>query len=279
MKNICYLCGSTDTMLLKAVSAPPRGEQRYQAGRYYREIHRCCNCNVFLNFHQLLDAQFYEGRYNQCIPEKLAERFERIVALSFAESDNKQRVERIVSFVDEYVSTAGRVRVLDVGTGTGVFPFEMHRRGFRVFCVDPDKAAIDHVLARKCVEDAFVGSIESVPDGMQFHVITFNKVLEHVRDPVSLLAGASALLSPGAGFVYIELPEGERSYAEGVYPVRQEFFAEHLMVFNLPSVEVLARAAGFALVKSFVFDDPSGKRSLCAFLNGATGTVSSTHEE
>jgi hypothetical protein len=97
----------------------------------------------------------------------------------------------------------------------------------------------------------------------RFDVVTFNKVLEHVTDPVSMLARSAQHLCED-GFVYIELPDGEAALAEG--PQRQEFFIDHWHVFSAASLALLATRAGFRLQALERLHEPSGKYTLRAFL-------------
>jgi len=96
-------------------------------------------------------------------------------------------------------------------------------------------------------------------------VITFNKVLEHIVDPVKVLAKAKEHLNP-QGFVYIELPDGEVASKEG--KGREEFFIDHPHIFSEASVECLARRAGFNVRLLERLQEPSTKYTLYAFLHG-----------
>ena len=92
--------------------------------------------------------------------------------------------------------------------------------------------------------------------------ITFNKVLEHVEDPVTMLAAARPLLGAG-GFVYVEVPDAEGAALHG--PGREEFFIEHHHVFSAASTAMMAGRAGFATLAVERLREPSGKFTLRAF--------------
>jgi hypothetical protein len=93
--------------------------------------------------------------------------------------------------------------------------------------------------------------------------VTFNKVLEHVEDPVALLAKAAELLEP-QGFVYAEVPDGEAAAVEG--PGREEFFIEHHHVFSPASLALTAARAGLSALAIERLREPSTKFTLRAFL-------------
>ena len=97
----------------------------------------------------------------------------------------------------------------------------------------------------------------------QFDVITFNKVLEHVEDPVTMLARATRHLNP-KGFVYVEVPDGEAASVEG--SEREEFFIEHHHVFSPASMAMTAERAGFRVEALERLREPSTKFTIRTFL-------------
>ena len=96
----------------------------------------------------------------------------------------------------------------------------------------------------------------------RFEVITLNKVIEHVENPLKLLRAAAPLLAAG-GFLYIEVPDGEAASAEG--PGREEFFIEHHHVFSAASLAMTVERAGFTLLSLERLREPSTKFTLRAF--------------
>jgi hypothetical protein len=67
-----------------------------------------------------------------------------------------------------------------------------------------------------------------------------------------------------AGFVYLELPDGEAAGREG--PGREEFFIEHHHVFSAASVAMLSTRAGFDVLEMQTLREPSTKHTIRAFL-------------
>ncbi len=100
-------------------------------------------------------------------------------------------------------------------------------------------------------------------DGLgKFDVITFNKVLEHVENPMEMLAESAGRLRAG-GFVYMEVPDGELAEHEG--PEREEFFIEHHHIFSARSLAHLVGRSGLVLNTMERLREPSGKFTLRAF--------------
>lgn len=200
----------------------------------------------------------YAGAYMDATypGDRLRERYERIMSLPPEGSDNVARVSRIVAELSPPAS------LLDVGSGLGVFPARMKDAGWAVTALDPDPRAVEHLR-----DEIGVAGVEA--DFMQCHdlgrfdLITFNKVLEHVEDPVVMLRHAHGFLGPD-GTVYLELPDGELAAAEGAD--RQELFIEHHHAFSMTSLCLLAARAGFVVRRCERLREPSNKLTLFAFL-------------
>lgn len=262
------ICGSKDSSVAFTYDAPPAGETPFaftRAHPYFRTIVRCTYCGHFRSTHALDVTTLYTGDYVSAnYPEDGIRRaFERVNALDPAASDNVGRVRRVVAFaLERFGDSAPRPTLLDVGSGIGVFVHRMRAEGWECVALDPDERAVRH--AREVVGvRAIQGDFLSVRDPGAFDVITFNRVLEHVPDPVAMLSKARAHLAPG-GLVYIELPDGERAAEDG--PGREEFFIDHLHIFSPASTAVLVHRAGLRLSLLERLVEPSGKYTIRAFL-------------
>lgn len=146
--------------------------------------------------------------------------------------------------------------VLDVGCAEGANADALRSRGATRIAgieVDPDFAA----AARARLDEVVTGSVEDpLPwPGESFDTVLCYDVLEHLRDPWSVLARLRELLRPG-GRAHIALPNarhtalwlplvarGRFAYApEGVLDVT------HLRFFARRDAEDLVRGAGLELV-------------------------------
>ncbi len=268
---ICNLCGSSDnSKKVSEVKSKPDLETDYgiASEEYYRTIYQCLKCSAYFNSYSptLLPESFYSGFYNSSIDSgKLIGRFNRITSLSFEESDNKQRVKRIIDFLHNSTDfKLETIDLLDVGTGTGVFLHEAKKYIENINCVDPDPHSIKLVEELIDVKNAWVGSVENIPDSYIFDFISFNKVLEHVQKPIQLLKNAISRLKQN-GIIYIELPYSDIIISEGKQKERAEFFIEHLVIYNHSSLEYLIETAGLLSIHTDVIIEPSGKHSIFAF--------------
>ena len=193
-------------------------------------------------------------------------RFEKIMALPATASDNRARVARVLAFARGCGISASKPRLLDVGAGLGVFPAAMREAGWDAIALEPDARTVDHLRTVAKVEALMDDFLKLNPAQVgRFDAISFNKVLEHVEDPVTLLQAASGFLTPH-GFVYVEVPDIAAA-ADG--PGREEFFVEHHHVFSPASVALLARGAGFSVSAIERLREPSTKYTLRAFLRHA----------
>lgn len=264
----CYLCGSDDLLELVRIDQKPEYETDYHIdpSDYMRIIYQCKSCAAYINHHHLLDEDFYSGEYNQYIAlGTIEKRFEKIIALPAISSDNKQRVDRIISFLSRSASFRQVPRVLDIGSGTCVFLYEMKQRGFHTTCIDPDKSAIRHARDHVGIEVVHHGDIFDFKSSTNFDLITFNKVLEHLRNPVDHVKEAVKYLK-NDGILYIELPEGDRIVRDNMIDIRAEFAVEHFLIFNERSLIRLAEAGNLEIIENKIITDPSGKYTIYAFL-------------
>ncbi|MGI9539752.1 MAG: class I SAM-dependent methyltransferase [Miltoncostaeaceae bacterium] len=250
---------------------PPEGETRFAAleGRpYARDVLRCEVCEHYTSAPPLDPEALYRDAYVDATygAETMRSTFDRIMGLPFARSDNRHRVKRVVGFADRHLRRPSR-RALDIGSGLAVFPAALASAGWSCRALDPDPRAARQARELAGVE-AVCADLADVDPEPVFDLVTLNKVLEHVVDPVAMLNRAARFLAPG-GIVYIEVPDGPAA-ASPHGPSREEFFIEHLHAFSPESVGALAAAAGLSVRDSQRLHEPSGKLTISAFLAGAS---------
>jgi 2-polyprenyl-3-methyl-5-hydroxy-6-metoxy-1,4-benzoquinol methylase len=245
------MCDGKDLRVHFTYDRPPSGETAFPGltrKTYWRELHRCAQCGHFLEWFQpdqtaLYGGEYVSGTYGDEAGIKRS--FDRINSLPPDRSDNVGRVRRVVEYSRAHWPAdrfAERVpRLLDVGAGLGVFPYRMKEAGW-------DCTAL--------------GDVRRVEGLGRFDLITFNKVLEHVADPIDVLRGAVRLLAPG-GLIYIELPDAEAAEIEG--KDREEYLLGHVHVFSLASFALLVARAGLQLLACERLREPSSKFTLRGF--------------
>lgn len=265
----CPISSETQSRLVFSYDAPPTGEIGFRrpAGEpYHREIWQFARSNHFVSRHAMTVATDYSGDYVSATYRDdagLRAAFERVIALPPERSDNAGRIGRVQSFAAARFSAGRDIRLLDVGAGLGVFPYAVKQSGWRCTAIDPDERAVSHMRAHVGV-DAIRGDFMSIDGLGQFDIVTFNKVLEHVEDPVAMLRRTQQFVATD-GFVYLELPDGEMAAQTGAG--REEFFVEHLHIFSFISIAMLADRAGFRPIVIERLQEPSTKFTLRAFLS------------
>ncbi len=267
----CVLCQSDRFLPVFTYDAPPVGEVRFaitSGSGYQRTIDRCAVCGLFVSHHDIDMSNLYSGEYVDATYGKkgIQETFNRVINLPPERSDNAGRVKRIADFCRSHFESApfSSISVLDIGSGLGVFPYAMKKAGFNCTALDPDARAIAHTKETVGVT-AIHGDFLTVAIAERFHLITFNKVLEHVLDPVHMLARAGELLAKG-GLVYVELPDGEAAEKDRDGKGREEFFIDHHYMFSPASLMLLATRAGFSVLHCAHLQEPSTKYTTYAFL-------------
>lgn len=262
---ICPVTGATDWVLVKSYSSRPVGETDFGFDPYRRDLFVSPSTGHVVNRHGMNLDDFYSGDYwdRTYGGGRMTQVYDKIMALPESQSDNQGRVAYVNACWRDLGHDAFGT-LLDVGSGLAVFPAAMRDLGWRATALDPDPRSAKHAEDKAGVEglvaDFMTDSLER-----RFDLVTFNKVLEHVPDPVAMLARAQSVLAPG-GAVYVELPDGEAALAaEG--PDREEFFIEHYCAFSAVSYAMLARKAGFQLDCMARVVEPSGKFTLRGFLS------------
>lgn len=246
---------------------PPAGEIRFAfnaATGYRRDLLSCRTCGHIVSRHAMDTSGMYSGEYVNATyggADGLRRNFERIIALDPARSDNTARVRRVVDFSAQHFGPGGR-SILDVGSGLCVFLYRMKAAGWDCTALDPDPRQAAHARETAGV-NAICGDFMQMTDTVRYDVITFNKVLEHVQEPVAMLRKARGHLQEN-GFVYIELPDKDARRDDDGFG-REEFFIDHLHVFSATSVAALVERAGLSLLSLERIREPSTKFTLRAF--------------
>lgn len=142
----------------------------------------------------------------------------------------------------------GGAALLDVGCGGGDFIATMRELGWKVSGVETDSVAVDRARGRQL--DVHRGDLESAGfEDKSFDAITLAHVIEHVHEPLRLLAECRRILEPN-GKLAIMTPNSS-SWAHrhfgrdwrGLEPPR------HIHIFNPKNMRNLLESAGLQPVR------------------------------
>jgi SAM-dependent methyltransferase len=182
-ETACLLCrGRNWFTLLEAPDRTPGG-----AGLWFAVV-QCNDCGLcFTNPRPtpVSMSQFYPAEYG---PHRL----------KTPDSPRKRRsvARRLRSSLELAPPASGGRRLLDFGCGSGTFLSRMHGEGWNVTGVDASLSAVNGVR-RQLGLRAVMGSLpNSELDGERFDLITMWQSLEHVHQPLQVLAAAYRMLMP-----------------------------------------------------------------------------------
>ena len=264
------ICGGGDFKLANHYTVRPDGEMTYdlKGMDYKRDFLKCQYCGHFLAKHDYDIEKIYQGQYSEATyQDKMVETFNKIISLPIEKSDNHARVKHVIEYCRRYFGDQS-LSVMDVGSGLCVFLYLLSQKtNWSLLALDPDARQAHHAKTVCNVNsvNADFGSFQSTE---KFDLITFNKVLEHVADPVAMLSLAKQHLAP-KGIIYIELPDGTEAFKDS--PLREEFFIEHYHAFSMASISILTDKANLSLLHSERLKEPSGKYTLRAFCLSSKG--------
>ncbi len=230
----CALCGSTQTRPLFVA----RDRLLGRPGAF--SVVRCTACSlVYLcprPAGSALDA-FYPDAYYPLDATPSAQ--VRAVAVGL--------FRRVQAWVRE--QGRARVRLLDVGCGTGVFLDLAQQAGWHVWGIEPGAAACAYARTRFGL-DVHCGTLEDAPLLPEsFDVVTMWHVLEHLPHPLEGLRRVHQALAPG-GLLLIGVPNfasleaclfGRRWYSLDV--------PRHLYHFTPATLRAIVSAAGLRPVR------------------------------
>lgn len=140
--------------------------------------------------------------------------------------------------------------LLDIGAGAGHFLKCGQDRGWHGLGIEPAPKACHFAtesLKVNVVQDTFTP--ENYAKFGQFHVVTMNKVFEHLRNPHEILSLVHSILVPG-GLVCITVPNDFNPLQEAAaeHLGKEPWWvdpAEHINYFDSQSLANLAERVGF----------------------------------
>ena len=267
----CPMCSSLRLQKHFTYDAPVSTEKNFSVTKenYFREMRQCANCGHFLEFFNKDQNDLYSGEYVSSTyrdADGIKRAFHRINSLDPLKSDNVGRVKYIQKFCASYWGEDFRNRktLLDVGSGLGVFPYQMKKLGWDCTAIDMDQRLVTHHQQIVGIK-SFCGDLRVQLTIPQVDLVTFNKVLEHTSDPIDVLEFSKQKLKSN-GLIYVELPDGEGAEVEG--GDREEFYFGHIHVFSFTSFSLLAKRAGLELICCERIREPSTKYTLRGFIRG-----------
>jgi SAM-dependent methyltransferase len=217
-----------------------------------------------------LRAAYYEVDF---MGSDIGEKYLRVMSMPAGQSDNAGRVARVTDFVRRWSGAPARSRVMDIGAGTGVFLSRLVDQtagAWQCLGVEPDPRAAAHLRQLEkfaVVEAMYLGQ----PELRGFNLVTLNKVLEHIEQPLPFLLQVVQSLVPDDGLLYVEVPDKLTTRLRS--PQDNILGALHCHLYDPTSLGYMLRRAGLELLCVNRVAEPSGKLSVYAFAAPAESVV------
>lgn len=151
-------------------------------------------------------------------------------------------------------SSQSRPRFLDMGCGEGWALSYFHNQGYEVLGLDYSSYSLEqhNPTLRPWLRpgDLYSNLIEVQKEGRQFDLLWLDNVLEHVREPATLLALCRELVAPGAVLV-VAVPNdfsALQTHLLATGQISRPFWIalpDHLSYFNPVGLRNLAQATGW----------------------------------
>ncbi|MBD1132730.1 class I SAM-dependent methyltransferase [Pelagibacterales bacterium SAG-MED45] len=241
---------------------PPPLEPKYGIKKYSRKIFKCKLCGHFSARHKIKVSEFYKKNYSLISHgKKMRIKFNKIISLK-SKSDNYQRVKRFLIFFNKFKKK--KITLLDVGSGLSLFIFGLQKIvNWNLTGIEPDINFVK--FARTLKLNVVHSNLKSgILQKKKFNIISLNKIIEHVKDPVKLLKISYRLLLNN-GYVYVEVPDGSKASRVFNGYLREEFFVDHLHIFSKQSLKKCIEMSGFKIMELKSIKERSGKYTIFAF--------------
>ena len=195
----CVLCECCPLEFSHSCNGPDKYEKWMGISDVKREWLYCPDCGLWHHARNYplsqLERIYEEGYRNVDFRgENIKQAFDRIMAIKDSENDTR---------VKWLLKTAHTPKtLLDIGSGTGVFPYAMKEKGACVWCTEENIHSLGFInsLGIKCVK--------GIPYYAKFAMVSIVHVLEHIEDPVRFLKGLHKVIQAN-GKLFVEVPDAE----------------------------------------------------------------------
>lgn len=271
----CILCGNKTFHTELIINKPDRFEIALGIDdkNYIRKWVSCEKCGFYFNRNSNdnqiklneIGHRYYEIDFGE---DQLLNRFNKLISLPNENSDNFHRVERIKNYLNNFLikekNCVEKYKILDIGSGLGVFLDLFISDEWEATAIEPDPIAYNHIEKIsngrfKVINNVFNSKV--IND--KFNVITFNKILEHIENPVNLLKDARDILNKENGLIYVEVPDlltaKYRNSNDNILG------SLHFNLYDPYTLSLLFKNADLVPIKVERIEEPSGKITTYGF--------------
>lgn len=234
----CIVCGGSTKKTYSGLF-----DDRYGApGKH--DIYRCTRCDF--------------GRIHPGLkPSEIGEFYAKYYPLSAQTPKSVKEAAKIMPRWQSWLNGTDNIghhyskqglKVLDIGSASGVSLLEIEQLGARAYGVEPDPTAAK--LAKKLKLKVHTGFITDNPfPGESFDLITASQVIEHTPDPKKFLKAVSSRLNHD-GYVVLSFPNSDALFRR-IFGGRwlHWHIPYHYNFFTRKALRELAKQAGLEVVK------------------------------
>jgi len=276
MANTCTICQKKLGRTVLSILSPDRFEISVgiNGNNYIREWVLCENCKCLTNILPIdslnkvdsLRRNYYEVDFSG---GNVRDKYLSVMSLHPDKSDNVGRVNRVFEFSKSWFPSTifENLKVLDIGAGTGVFLSKLSdasdQYSWEFKGIEPDPKAAKHLRELGKFE-VYEGLFQGQYNFKGFHLITLNKVLEHIEKPLNLLSDIRKIMCGTSSLLYVEVPD--KITAEIRMPNDNILGALHCHLYDFQTIMYFADKLNFELLKVQRIKEPSGKLTIFAFL-------------
>lgn len=213
------------------------------------------------------DGGYYESENKENTLKFIENRFNYVSNLERGFSDNKDRIDRVLGFIESKFTN--QINIMDIGAGMGIFFHELlNKIKFKGVALELDPYCEIHLknIFKNSPVIVTNKTVDKYETRIKFDLITINRVLEHIFNPIDFLISVKKLISD-LGFVYVEVPDTFSYYKDGKN--NEAFGYGHYYIFNPKALVSIFKKSGFKLIQFERCVEPSGKYTLYAFFKKA----------
>jgi len=240
LKPSCPVCSSTRTTLWKSRNLDREltpEDFRITDSRY----------GVTLTLHKCEDCSFLFADPSETA--HLTALYEQLVDPSYEEgAENRALQMRWLLRLGKAIRPQART-LLEIGAGSGLLVSEAGHMGLQAVGVEPSNSLV--ATAKKSRGVDLIQGIYPHPQlaGRRFDLVYLIDVIEHVEDPVQLLADCASALAPGGVFLVVT-PDVSSMAAKLLGRRWWHFRLAHVGYFNRRSMSEACRRAGLTIESS-----------------------------
>jgi SAM-dependent methyltransferase len=239
----CIICGGHPVKTTFGYKKPDKYERWVGLKKIKRLWVVCDKCGFYWQLRNYplskLETIYTDGyRKWEFRGETIAKAYERI---GYWGSENVDRY----SWFASHLKFKEAKRVLDVGSGIGVWPKILDLAEYNVTCVDENKDSVDFISGELGLNCWY--HLKDVPG--KFDTVSLIHILEHIQDINSFLQVIRKRLRAG-GYLLVEVPDSSEFHR--LKKNHDEFNSCHVWFFDMGSLFQVLKKNGFNPVDATV---------------------------